>query len=120
MEAGGAARAIYQDHRAHLIVVRGISDLADERRRDMDATTAPNAAPGAWRRYAMCNAVDLFAALVASPQFPWPGSAQDRQVPPAPAQRPAPVARIRLRRMGAPAGARAVASGIVGVTLRRS
>lgn len=90
MEAGGAARAIYQDHRAHLIVVRGISDFADERKRDMDATTTPNADPGAWRRYAMCNAVDLFAALVASPQFPWPGSAPDRHVPPPPAQRPAP------------------------------
>ena len=77
-EAGGAARAVYQSHRAHLIVVRGISDFADERKRDMGAATALDADLRAWRRYAMCNAVDLFAALVASPQFPWPASARDQ------------------------------------------
>lgn len=65
MEAGGAARAAYGDRRAHLMVVRGISDFADERKRKLDADL------GAWRRYAMHNAVDLFAALVSSPEFPW-------------------------------------------------
>ena len=92
MEAGGAARAIYQERRAHLIVVRGISDFADERKRDMDAATAPDTEFGAWRRYAMCNAVDLFAALVASPQFPWPGPTLDRPVP----MTPPPVQRAEL------------------------
>jgi len=65
MEAGGAARAAYGDRRARLMVVRGISDFADERKRKLDADL------GAWRRYAMHNAVDLFAALVSSPEFPW-------------------------------------------------
>jgi nucleoside phosphorylase len=81
MEAGGAARAIYQEHRAHLIIVRGISDFADERKRDMDTISTPRADLGAWRQYAMCNAVDLFAALVTSPQFPWPNPALDRPAP---------------------------------------
>jgi nucleoside phosphorylase len=76
MEAGGAARAIYRDRRAHLVVVRGVSDFSDERKCDLDATNTLGANIGAWRRYAMNNAVDLFAALVANPQFPWPDSAK--------------------------------------------
>jgi nucleoside phosphorylase len=71
MEAGGAARAIYR-HPAQLIVVRGISDLADERKDELDRTWTGGADPGAWRKYATHNAVDLLARFLADPQFPWP------------------------------------------------
>jgi nucleoside phosphorylase len=73
MEAGGAARAIYR-HPAHLIVVRGISDLADERKGELDRTRSAGADPGAWRKYATHNAVDLLAGFLADPLFPWPDS----------------------------------------------
>lgn len=76
MEAGGAARAIYQDSGAKLIVVRGISDRSDERKDDMDATTGSRADSGSWRKYAMHNAVDLFATLLVNPHFPWPTPAE--------------------------------------------
>src|SRR5262249_45864118 len=60
-----------------LIIVRGISDFADERKSLLDSTATHVTDAGAWRRYAACNAVDLFAALVASPQFPWPDPPAD-------------------------------------------
>ncbi|HET9895525.1 MAG TPA: hypothetical protein VFQ44_11405 [Streptosporangiaceae bacterium] len=75
MEAGGAARAIYRIRRSHLIVIRGISDLSDERKDELGAVRAPGAGAGAWRRYAVHNAVDLFARMIAGPQFPWPDAA---------------------------------------------
>lgn len=74
MEAGGAARANYFNSQAQLVVVRGISDLSDERKGDLDATAGSGTQAGCWRQYAMHNAVDLFAAMLASPDFPWSGS----------------------------------------------
>ncbi|HEY3902548.1 MAG TPA: tetratricopeptide repeat protein [Streptosporangiaceae bacterium] len=71
MEAGGAARAIYESGRTDLLVVRGISDFADERKKKLDAFSDSGADRGAWRRYAALNAVDLLAALVTNPDFPW-------------------------------------------------
>ncbi len=74
MEAGGAARAIYR-HGAQLIVVRGISDRSDERKHEIDNTVGQDLDSGAWRRYAMHNAIDLLAVLLANPHFPWPNAA---------------------------------------------
>lgn len=72
MEAGGVAQAIYRDRRDQLIIIRGISDFSDERKRVLDSMVAPGAGTCVWRRYAALNAVDLFAALVVNPMFPWP------------------------------------------------
>jgi nucleoside phosphorylase len=72
MEAGGVAQAIYRDQRDQLIIIRGISDFSDERKGVLDSLAAPGAGTGTWRRYAALNAMDLFAALVANPLFPWP------------------------------------------------
>ncbi len=72
MEAGGAARAIYRYDRARLIVIRGISDFSDERKKKLDSTPSCSGATGTWRRYAMHNAIDLFSVLLADPRFPWP------------------------------------------------
>lgn len=77
MEAGGLARVLYRQPRTDLIVVRGISDFSDERKSMLDSTATPAAGSRPWRRYAMLNAVDLFAVLVASPHFPWPDRADD-------------------------------------------
>ena len=71
MEAGGVARAIYRSGQTELLVVRGISDFADKRKQDLDATAGPGGDRGAWRHYAALNAVDLLAALVTNPAFPW-------------------------------------------------
>jgi nucleoside phosphorylase len=72
MEAAGAARAIYENDDADLIVIRGISDFADERKKDLDSTSS-HGRSGAWRRYAAVNAFDLLATFVKLPQFPWTG-----------------------------------------------
>lgn len=71
MEAGGAARMVSPSKQTDILVVRGISDLADERKRDLDATAGVGVDRGAWRRYATLNAFDLLAALVTNPAFPW-------------------------------------------------
>lgn len=71
MKAGGVARAIYRSGQTELLVVRGISDFADKRKQDLDATAGPGGDRGAWRQYAALNAVDLLAALVTNPAFPW-------------------------------------------------
>jgi adenosylhomocysteine nucleosidase len=71
MEAAGAARAVReQDRDVALLVLRGISDFADERKATLDAA-ASGQAPGAWRRYAAGNAIELLFAFLASPSFPW-------------------------------------------------
>jgi nucleoside phosphorylase len=74
MEAGGAARAIYRSGQTDLLVVRGISDFADKRKKDLDAAAGVGAERGAWRRYAALNAFDLLGVLVANPEFPWTSS----------------------------------------------
>ena len=72
MEAGGVAQAVYEHGGTDMIIVRGISDFADERKAVLDATPAPGAGRGAWRRYAALNAADLLATMLGSPGFPWP------------------------------------------------
>jgi adenosylhomocysteine nucleosidase len=74
MEAGGVARAIYGYGRNDLLVIRGVSDFSDERKHAMDTAGATASQSGGWRRYAMLNAVDMLATLVAHPRFPWPSS----------------------------------------------
>jgi len=68
------AEAVYRHGRADLIVVRGISDFADERKDELDSAAAAGADSGAWRRYAGLNAADLLASMLRSPEFPWPSS----------------------------------------------
>lgn len=82
MEAGGAARAVYHSGQTGLLVVRGISDFADERKQDLDATAGADSDRGAWRRYAALNAFDLLRVLVTSPAFPWtaPRKAEPEQL----------------------------------------
>lgn len=71
MEGSGVAEAIYQHGGTNMLIVRGISDFADERKQQLDATPAAHAEDSAWRRYATLNAVDLLATLVRGPDFPW-------------------------------------------------
>jgi nucleoside phosphorylase len=76
MEAGGVAQAVYEHGGADMLIVRGISDFADERKPTLDATAAAGADHGAWRRYAALNAADLLATMLCSPGFPGrPGTA---------------------------------------------
>lgn len=71
MEAAGVARAVAEhDQDVALLVLRGISDFADERKAALDAV-ADQQAIGAWRRYAAQNAIELLLAFLASPRFPW-------------------------------------------------
>jgi nucleoside phosphorylase len=73
MEAAGAARAVREhDQDVGLLVLRGISDFADERKAALDAVAGVGRrATGAWRRYAAQNAIELLLAFLASPRFPW-------------------------------------------------
>lgn len=71
MEAGGAARAVYRSGQTELLVVRGMSDFADERKKELDDAVVAGTERGAWRRYAALNAFDLLKALVTNPAFPW-------------------------------------------------
>jgi nucleoside phosphorylase len=71
MESAGAARAVKEhDHDVALLVLRGISDFADGRKAVLDAAVSGQR-PGAWRRYAAENAIELLFAFLASPSFPW-------------------------------------------------
>lgn len=72
MEAGGVAQAVYEHGGTDMVIVRGISDFADERKQALDATGAVDAGRGAWRRYAALNAADLLATMLRNPGFPWP------------------------------------------------
>ena len=72
MEAGGVAQAVYEHGGTDMIIVRGISDFADERKQALDSTAAASAGHGAWRRYAALNAADLLATMLRNPGFPWP------------------------------------------------
>jgi nucleoside phosphorylase len=71
MEGAGAARAVKEyDRDVALLVLRGISDFADERKTALDAVVS-GATIGAWRRYAAQNAIEFLFAFLASPSFPW-------------------------------------------------
>lgn len=64
MEAAGAAYAAFaRIQGVPMIVVRGISDFADERKAEFDRTAGPRG-KGAWRRFATMNAVDLLVCVL--------------------------------------------------------
>jgi nucleoside phosphorylase len=64
MEAAGAAYAAYaRIQGVPLLVVRGISDYADERKAELDRVASPQGR-GAWRRYATMNATDLLVRIL--------------------------------------------------------
>lgn len=73
MEGGGVARTFYNDRSGvELLIIRGISDFADDRKRALDRAAGTQVARGAWRQYATRNAVGLFRALVGEPGFRLP------------------------------------------------
>jgi len=71
MEAAGAALAAYHNDSADLLVVRGVSDYADELKSDLDAGQGAEGVEGAWRRYAVRNAIEYLVPLLSSSGFPW-------------------------------------------------
>ena len=70
MEAGGSTLAAYLNDSTDLLVVRGISDYANEPKSGLDATGDTDA----WRRYAMRNAIEYLVLLLSSNGFPWSGT----------------------------------------------
>jgi nucleoside phosphorylase len=65
MEAGGAALAAHnRNDPIRLLVVRGISDFADERKSALDGIELPDGDTGVWRKYATQNAFGLFISLL--------------------------------------------------------
>lgn len=75
MEGAGVAEAAAEAE-CDVLVVRGISDYADERKSTLDQEGTGVGKPGYWRRHAARNAAGLLAAMVAAPEFPWPRSAE--------------------------------------------
>jgi nucleoside phosphorylase len=71
MEAGGAALAAYHNDQADMLVVRGVSDYADDRKSALDAGQDAAGVKDAWRRYAVRNAIEYLAILLSSAGFPW-------------------------------------------------
>ena len=66
MESGGVLAAVFEaTDPARTLVLRGISDLADHRKADLDQT-----AGGVFRRLAMNNAIGLLDALLAAGCLP--------------------------------------------------
>jgi hypothetical protein len=71
MEAAGAALAAYRNDSADLLVIRGISDYADEHKAALDAGSGTPGVQDAWRRYAVRNAAEYLSILLTSSGFPW-------------------------------------------------
>jgi nucleoside phosphorylase len=69
-ESGGVV-ASAERYGVDVVIIRGISDFADDRKASLDQTTTGDGRTGAWREYAVRNAAELFAALVGSAGFPW-------------------------------------------------
>ncbi len=64
MEAGGiAAAAASSEAGGRFIIIRGISDFADDRKSTLEQQ-ATGETPGDWRRYAMLSASELFLRLI--------------------------------------------------------
>jgi nucleoside phosphorylase len=71
MEAGGAALAAYHNDQADMLVVRGVSDYADDRKGALDAGEEAAGIKDAWRGYAVRNAIEYLVILLSSAGFPW-------------------------------------------------
>jgi hypothetical protein len=54
-----------------MLVVRGVSDYADDRKSALDAGQDAAGVRDAWRRYAVRNAIEYLAILLSSAGFPW-------------------------------------------------
>lgn len=65
MEAAGVtASATTGSDKRRFIIVRGISDFADERKAKLDAQKDANKNAGAWRRYAMLSATEFLLQII--------------------------------------------------------
>jgi nucleoside phosphorylase len=71
MEAAGAALAAYHNDSADLLVVRGVSDYADQFKSELDVGQGAAGVEDAWRRYAVRNAIEYLVLLLSSSGFPW-------------------------------------------------
>jgi nucleoside phosphorylase len=72
MEAAGAARAVQEyDKDVALLVLRGVSDFADQQKSALEPAAFGGGTSGRWRCYATQNAIELLLAFLASPDFPW-------------------------------------------------
>jgi nucleoside phosphorylase len=63
MEAAGVAAATEARDGHAFIIVRGISDFADERKQELDAIAGDAQRKGAWRRYAVLSAGEFLLRL---------------------------------------------------------
>jgi nucleoside phosphorylase len=70
MEGGGAAFAAFQNDSADLLVVRGVSDFADEGKAALDAGKGADS-KNEWRLHAIRNAIEYLIILLSSSGFPW-------------------------------------------------
>ena len=65
MEAAGIASVTWElPNSIPTLIIRGITDLADEKKKEFDKTK-----DGVFRKYAMCNAVEFFLVLIHSNSF---------------------------------------------------
>jgi nucleoside phosphorylase len=71
MEAAGAALAAYHNDCADFLVIRGVSDHADEQKAASDAGRGAAGVGDAWRQYAVRNAIEYLVVLLSSSGFPW-------------------------------------------------
>jgi WD40 repeat protein/nucleoside phosphorylase len=70
MESGGvSASADRKSHTTPLLVLRGVSDFADDRKSEFD-NESESWPEGAWRRYACQNAFDLLGVLLSEGALP--------------------------------------------------
>jgi nucleoside phosphorylase len=79
MEAGGAAQAAHE-REVPLLVIRGVSDFADERKSALDK--GKGWPPGAWRDFAARSAAHLLALLLRDDA--WPARGQPALLPASP------------------------------------
>lgn len=78
MEAGGVSVSAHRRLTAHpVLVVRGISDLSDERKGQLEAASGAWPA-GAWRKLAAQNAADFLATLIDAGLLQPPGQVVER------------------------------------------
>lgn len=96
MESGGVLAAVFEaTDPARTLVLRGISDLADHRKPDLDQT-----ADGVFRRVAMNNAIGLLDAMLAASCLPRAHVGESLQDSHPVSERPGYVTTLRLTQTG--------------------